>query len=97
MAPALTKFSSPGTLAPPMLGANDTMDVIFATHWIYPSRSPVLQPDDKKCIESTLEQRTGDLKSRAEILNHYVMSISNSFKGGGVENVSANPRSRGLK
>jgi hypothetical protein len=49
-----------GTLAPPMLGANDTMDVVFATHWIYPSRSPVLQPVDKKCVETALDQRTGN-------------------------------------
>jgi len=53
------RIMSTGTLAPPMLGANDTMDVIFATHWIYPSRTPVLQPNDQKCITSALENRPG--------------------------------------
>jgi hypothetical protein len=42
-----------------MLGANDTMDVVFATHWIYPSRTPVLQPNDKSCVDAALQQRTG--------------------------------------
>lgn len=59
-------FSISGTLAPPMLGANDTMDVIFATHWIYPSRTPVLQPNDQKCISSGLENRPGRTRSESK-------------------------------
>lgn len=53
---------SPGTLAPPILKANDNMDLIFASHWIYPARAPVLQPEDIKCVEKALERRTKDGK-----------------------------------
>lgn len=59
-----------------MLGANDTMDVIFATHWIYPSRSPVLQPVDRKCIDGALEQRTGEHQRRADVAGACKASVS---------------------
>ena len=43
-----------GTLAPPMLAAKDSMDLIFSTHWVYPARIPVLQPMDKECIKKQI-------------------------------------------
>ena len=47
-----------GTLAPPMLAAKDSMDLIFSTHWVYPARIPVLQPIDQDCIRNQVI-RTG--------------------------------------
>jgi hypothetical protein len=45
----------PGTLAPPMLKGDDTIDLVFATHWIYPAKVPVLQPVDVKCVKKEVE------------------------------------------
>ena len=52
-----------GTLAPPLTPSknNDTIDLIFATHWIYPSTTPVLQPEDEKCLNDELSKRPGKL------------------------------------
>ena len=47
-----------GTLAPPILAAKDSMDLIFSTHWVYPARIPVLQPIDQECIKNQVI-RTG--------------------------------------
>ena len=50
-----------GTLAPSLRPSklNDTIDLIFATHWIYPSQTPVLQADDEKCVNDELSKRSG--------------------------------------
>ena len=45
-----------GSLAPPLLPGNDAMDLIFASHWIYPAKAPVLQEMDVKCLEKKLKQ-----------------------------------------
>merc|ERR1719394_2016287 len=49
------RLLSTGTLAPPILKAFDSMDLIFSTHWVYPSKVPVLQPEDVKCIEKFMK------------------------------------------
>ena len=50
-----------GTLAPPLNPSknNDTIDLIFATHWVYPSSIPVLQPEDEKCLNEQLSKQPG--------------------------------------
>ncbi|TRY71775.1 hypothetical protein TCAL_12171 [Tigriopus californicus] len=55
---SLHRMLATGTLAPPILKADDNMDLIFASHWIYPARAPVLQPEDIKCVEKAVERRT---------------------------------------
>ena len=45
----------PGSLAPPLLKSDDTMDLIFATHWIYPAKVPILQPLDVECVKREVE------------------------------------------
>ena len=49
-------FLLAGTLAPPLLPGNDAMDLIFASHWIYPARAPVLQEVDVKCVEKKINE-----------------------------------------
>ena len=51
-----------GTLAPPLNPSknNDTIDLIFATHWVYPSSIPVLQPEDEKCLNEQLSKQPGN-------------------------------------
>ena len=58
-----------GTLAPPLRPSkfNDTIDLIFATHWIYPSQIPVLQADDEKCVNDELSKRPGKQSSKGLI------------------------------
>ena len=53
-----SRFVLIGTLAPPILAAKDSMDLIFSTHWVYPARIPVLQPIDQECIKNQVI-RTG--------------------------------------
>ena len=55
------QIMSTGTLAPPLhpSKSNDTIDLIIATHWIYPSRTPVLQAEDEKCLNDELSKRPG--------------------------------------
>ena len=55
------EFCVLGTLAPSLKPSklNDTIDLIFATHWIYPSQTPVLQADDEKCVNDELSKRSG--------------------------------------
>ena len=57
------EFCILGTLAPSLKPSklNDTIDLIFATHWIYPSQTPVLQADDEKCVNDELSKRSGTL------------------------------------
>ena len=57
------EFCVLGTLAPSLKPSklNDTIDLIFATHWIYPSQTPVLQADDEKCVNDELSKRSGTI------------------------------------
>ena len=59
------EFCVLGTLAPSLKPSksNDTIDLIFATHWIYPSQTPVLQADDEKCVNDELSKRSGKNRS----------------------------------
>ena len=52
----LHKQSATGTLAPSLISSNDTMDIIFPTFWVYPSKIDVLQLDDMKCIEKEVKR-----------------------------------------
>ena len=52
----LHKQSATGTLAPPLISANDTMDIIFPTFWVYPSKIDILQLVDMKCIEKEVKR-----------------------------------------
>ena len=56
-----------GTLAPPMLSAKDSIDLIFSTHWVYPARIPILQPIDKECIKNQII-RTGTFRNHWKII-----------------------------
>ena len=49
-------FFAPGSLAPPILKADDNMDLILATHWIYPAKVPVLQTEDFKCVSDAVKR-----------------------------------------
>jgi len=49
------RLLSTGTLAPPILKAEDTMDLIFSTHWVYPAKIPILQPDDVACVQRQMK------------------------------------------
>ena len=47
--------SATGSLAPSLILADDTMDVIVPVYWIYPPRVEVLQEDDLSCISQRLK------------------------------------------
>ena len=47
--------SATGSLAPSLVLADDTMDVIVPVYWIYPPRVEVLQEDDLSCISQRLK------------------------------------------
>ena len=71
-----SRFVLIGTLAPPILAAKDSMDLIFSTHWVYPARIPVLQPIDQECIKNQVI-RTGmifSVKINPYIINHVIFN-----------------------
>ena len=43
-----------GSLAPSLILSNDTIDIIFPVHWIYPPKIDVLQKQDIDCIKYKL-------------------------------------------
>jgi outer membrane protein assembly factor BamB len=45
-----------GSLAPPLIAANDTIDVVLPTYWVYPPRLDILQPEDIRCVEKELRR-----------------------------------------
>jgi hypothetical protein len=45
-----------GSLAPPLIPANDTMDVVLPTYWVYPPRLDILQQEDLRCLEKELKK-----------------------------------------
>ena len=65
--PGLSRQTGTGTLAPSLLPANDTIDVVFPVHWIYPPKITVLQQGDLDCIKATLERRMVELKSEEQL------------------------------
>jgi hypothetical protein len=46
-----------GSLAPPLIPANDTIDVVMPTYWVYPPRLDILRPEDISCVERELKRR----------------------------------------
>ena len=47
--------SATGSLAPSLVLADDTMDVVVPVYWIYPPRVEVLQEDDLACVSQRLK------------------------------------------
>ena len=47
--------SATGSLAPSLVLADDTMDVVVPVYWIYPPRVEVLQEDDLSCVSQRLK------------------------------------------
>lgn len=52
----LHKQAATGTLAPSLIPANDTIDVVFPTYWVYPPKLDILQQEDLKCVERELQK-----------------------------------------
>ena len=48
------KQSATASLAPSLIPANDTIDVVFPTYWVYPPKLDILQQEDMKCVEREL-------------------------------------------
>ena len=67
LTPGLSRQTGTGTLAPSLLPANDTIDVVFPVHWIYPPKIDVLQQGDLDCIKAKLEKRMGKLTSEGQL------------------------------
>ena len=57
----LSRQTGTGSLAPPLLFSNDTIDIVFPTHWIYPPKMDILQKEDIDCIENKLRRDNIDL------------------------------------
>ena len=55
--PGLNRQTGTGTLAPSLILSNDTVDIIFPVHWIYPPKIDVLRKDDIECIKNRLLKR----------------------------------------
>ena len=55
--PGLNRQTGTGTLAPSLILSNDTVDIVFPVHWIYPPKIDVLQKDDIECIKNRLKKR----------------------------------------
>eukprot|EP00095_Tigriopus_kingsejongensis_P007875 maker-scaffold127_size327531-snap-gene-1.8 protein:Tk07875 transcript:maker-scaffold127_size327531-snap-gene-1.8-mRNA-1 annotation:"hypothetical protein BRAFLDRAFT_93831" len=82
---AIHRLLSTGTLAPPILEASDHMDLVFASHWIYPARAPVLQADDIKCVERGLKEQGSGVADMSEddILILEAQVVEECFKQSG--------------
>ena len=50
------KQSATGTIAPSLIPANDTMDIVFPTYWVYPPKLDILQKEDIKCMEREIHK-----------------------------------------
>ena len=48
----LPTMTSTGTLVPPLLPSEDSMDIIIGSSWIFPTKAPVLSPEMYKCVIS---------------------------------------------
>ena len=67
LTPGLSRQTGTGTLAPSLLPANDTIDVVFPVHWIYPPKIDVLQQGDLDCIKAKLEKGMDKLTSEGQL------------------------------
>ena len=67
LTPGLNRQTGTGTLAPSLLPANDTIDVVFPVHWIYPPKIDVLQQGDLDCIKAKLERRMSKLTNEVQL------------------------------
>ena len=54
----LNRQSGTGSLAPSLLLSNDTIDIVFPTHWIYPPKVDLLQKQDLDCIANKLKRNS---------------------------------------
>ena len=54
--------SATGTLAPPLILSNDTIDLILPIFWIYPPKVDVLQEEDIRCVRRKIKQATEKTK-----------------------------------
>ena len=55
-----------GSLAPPLIPANDTMDVVVPTYWVYPPRLDILRQEDIRCLERELKKLDDQGKEKRE-------------------------------
>ena len=66
VAPGLSRVSATATLAPSLLLANDTIDIILPVHWIYPPKVDVLQKEDIDCIQNKLKHKKDSIESGSD-------------------------------
>ncbi|XP_022110434.1 uncharacterized protein LOC110989995 [Acanthaster planci] len=56
------RLISTGTLAPVLPGqadsAGDSMDLVFATYWFYPSDTQIILPEQQQCIDEWMAKET---------------------------------------
>ena len=55
-----------GTLAPPLLHDDevmDSIDLVIATHWVYPAKVPVLVKEDENCIAKEMQEHLDEGKN----------------------------------
>ena len=65
--PGLSRQTGTGALAPSLLPTNDTIDIVFPVHWIYPPKIDILQKEDLDCIKAKLERRRVKVESEEEL------------------------------
>ena len=58
--PGLSRQTGTGSLAPSLIPASDSLDLVFPVHWIYPPRVDVLQQQDLDCIAAKLTRRRAE-------------------------------------
>ena len=63
----LSRQTGTGSLAPSLLLSNDTIDIIFPTHWIYPPKVDVLQKQDVDCIANKLKRNSNKNLKLSEV------------------------------
>ena len=71
----LVRQTGTGTLAPSLILTNDTIDIIFPVHWIYPPKIDVLQKQDIDCIKSKLNRKQRDRAEFSEEENAAFVSV----------------------
>ena len=71
----LMRQPATGTLAPSLILANDTIDIVFPVHWIYPSKVDVLHKDDIDCIANKLKHKQGDIDEQSEEMEALIAQI----------------------
>ena len=71
----LSRQTGTGSLAPSLLFSNDTIDIIFPTHWIYPPKVDVLQKQDIECIANKLRGKSNNIDLSEEKSMNLVTEI----------------------